>query len=212
MMLNINDLTPRALQIILLCAFSNLRVLHDNKTPKWQSIKLMIHRPKQSNPHTNAVNMKSYNWADTYARKTTTYWLFHPPSLFAVKSSSCLLVASCLSLQIYVQFFFFNSSHFFLSGSWTFCFRFLFHSLSVLSSFFDIIRGKVLCSATCYLFFFFEVVKSLVKQKESGRLRCHPFERMEGRQTERQISRALIGLSSIRRQTQNILLYASWMA
>ena len=83
---------------------------------------------------------------------------------------------------------------------------FFFHYLSVLSSFFDITRGKVLCLTTC---FFFEVLESLVKQKESGRLRCHPFERMERRQTERLISRALIGLSSIRMQTHNILLYAS---
>ena len=80
--------------------------------------------------------------------------------------------------------------------------------LSVLSSFF--LHNQTKGALFDYLFFFFfEVVESLVKQKESGRLRCHPFEKMERRQTERLISCALIGLSPIRRQTHNILLYAS---
>ena len=86
---------------------------------------------------------------------------------------------------------------------------FFFHSLSVLSVFVDIIRGKVLCLTACFL----KAVKSLVKQKGSGRLWCHPFESLEERQKERRISRALIGLLSIRgRQTQKIFTLCKLMA
>ena len=47
-MLNVNELTPRAFKINLRCVlFSNVRVLHNNMTPKRQSIKLIINGPKQ---------------------------------------------------------------------------------------------------------------------------------------------------------------------
>ena len=47
-MFNINDLTPRAIKISLRCVFfSNLGVLHNNMTPKRQSIKLIINGPEQ---------------------------------------------------------------------------------------------------------------------------------------------------------------------
>ena len=195
-----------------MCAFSNLRVLHNNKTPKWQSIKLMINRSKQSNPHTNAVSMKSYNSADTHARKTTTSWLFHPHSLFAVKSSRCLPRLFVCQHKSSFKVFFILFIPLLPMREFDFLFSFFIHYLSVISSFFFyIIRGKVHSLTTCFVFFFWGR-KSLLKQKENGRLRCHPFERMERRPTERLISCALIGLSSITRQTRNILVYASWMA
>ena len=168
----------------------------------------MMNRPKQSNPHTNAVNIKSYNSADTHASKSTTSWLIHPLLLFAVKSSSCLPRLLVYPLKFAFNTVFKNSAHFFLRGT-LFSFLFLFfHYICSFLVFFDIIRGKVLCLTTCFFLFFFlgGGCQIASRSKRKWRLWCHPFKRMEGRQTERQISLALIGLSSIRRQTQNFPL------
>ena len=146
--------------------------------------------------------MKTCNSARTHARTQDDHFLpFSPIFTVCCKHSSCLpRLGVCHHKFAFNNSFFL--SHFLLSANLMSFFLpsvfFFFHSLSVLSAFVDIIRGEMLCLTACFL----RVVKSLVKQKGSGRLRCHPFERLEGRQTDRRISRALIDLSSIRGQTQ----------
>ena len=143
--------------------FFNLRVLHNNKNPKLQSIKLMINRPKQSNPHTNAVNMKGYNSVQKHRRKTTTSWLFHPLSLFAAKSSSCLSRLLVFPHKFAFNIFFY-SSHFFLCGSLIFCLYFCFFSLDI-CTFLVFWHNQRKGALFKYLFFWGRQIASKTKRK-----------------------------------------------
>ena len=151
--------------------------------------------------------MKSYNCADTCARKTTNYWLFHPLSLFAVKSSSCLPRLPLSQHKFAFNIFLFIP----LLPMWEFDFLFSFFfslfNCSSLVFWHNQRRGALFNN----LFFFLKVVKSLVKQKETGRLWCHPFKGWrDDRRRDGFLARWLAYHQS---EGRNIImsLYASWM-
>ena len=132
-------------------AFSNLRVLHNNKTSKWQSIKLIINMPKQSNPHTGCSKYEDLQFC-THARAQDDHFLiFSFAFTVCCKPSSCILRLFVFQHKFAFNNFFF-SSHFFLCDSFILMF-FLFFCFFTLypffPRFFDIIRGKVLCLTTC---------------------------------------------------------------